>query len=56
MDAGTAAAAGTRRRTLAVLGLAGGATALALAGCGQGAGSAGGAPPAGGRAATRRRR
>jgi len=48
MDAGTAAAAVTRRRTLAVLGLAGGATALALAGCGQGAGSAGGAPPGGG--------
>jgi branched-chain amino acid transport system substrate-binding protein len=44
MDAGTAAAV-TRRRTLAVLGLAGGAAALALTGCGQDAGS--GAPAGG---------
>ena len=38
MDAETAAAAVTRRRVLAVLGLTGGAAALALTGCGQQAG------------------
>jgi branched-chain amino acid transport system substrate-binding protein len=44
MDAATAAAV-TRRRVLAVLGLTGGAAALALTGCGQGDG--GGAPAGG---------